>query len=300
MTFFRALTASLSSSFCHWGITAVASACETGDATCRKVPVTRQERLHRSHEPQVPGLAEPSRLPSSPGARQPQARGAGCGTHRTLGTGTGCGTGASFTAPSAGHPGPVRFGKAEHWNRPHLAEVRDLLLHILVGSCLDLHLGLQGCQQFPEAVDFPEGLVEQNLVKIRRAGLGATTPRRGEECCSPRTGFGNPSGSSRAKAESTRAEPGRDAGRQAPGLFFARRNAKTLQKGKTSRHEPPCLLLRTQASSLTFRASAPVTATILRMPLAIASSETITKGPAWPEFCRCLWEEPRKSRKKRE
>lgn len=51
---------------------------------------------------------------------------------------------------------------------------------------------------------------------------------------------------------------------------------------------------------LTFRASAPVTATILRMPLAIASSETITKGPAWLEFCKCLWKEPRKTHKKRE
>lgn len=44
-------------------------------------------------------------------------------------------------------------------------------------------------------------------------------------------------------------------------------------------------------SPLTFSASAPVIATILRMPLAIASSEVITKGPAWLEFCRCLWKE---------
>lgn len=39
---------------------------------------------------------------------------------------------------------------------------------------------------------------------------------------------------------------------------------------------------------LTFWASAPVTATMRRIPFAIASSETMTNGAAWPEFCRWL------------
>lgn len=39
---------------------------------------------------------------------------------------------------------------------------------------------------------------------------------------------------------------------------------------------------------LTFWASAPVTATMRRMPLAMASSETMTNGAAWLEFCRWL------------
>lgn len=42
------------------------------------------------------------------------------------------------------------------------------------------------------------------------------------------------------------------------------------------------------ACVLTFCASAPVTATMRRMPLAMASSETMTNGAAWPEFCRWL------------
>lgn len=42
----------------------------------------------------------------------------------------------------------------------------------------------------------------------------------------------------------------------------------------------------------TFWASAPVTATMRRMPLAMASSETMTKGEAWPEFCRWLQTTP--------
>lgn len=39
---------------------------------------------------------------------------------------------------------------------------------------------------------------------------------------------------------------------------------------------------------LTFWASAPVTATMRRIPLAMASSETMTNGPTWAEFCRWL------------
>ena len=38
----------------------------------------------------------------------------------------------------------------------------------------------------------------------------------------------------------------------------------------------------------TFSASSPVTTTIRRMPLAMASSEAITKLPMWPLFCKCL------------
>lgn len=65
--------------------------------------------------------------------------------------------------PSPGNQGAIHFGEAEHCYHPHLTEIRDLLLHILVGSCLGLHLGVQGGQQFPENVDFPEGLGEYNL-----------------------------------------------------------------------------------------------------------------------------------------
>lgn len=55
----------------------------------------------------------------------------------------------------------------------------------------------------------------------------------------------------------------------------------TEERGRKERPPPP-----------TFWASAPVTATMRRMPLAMASSETMTNGEAWPEFCRWLQTTP--------
>lgn len=61
ITFFSALTASLSSSFCHCGITAVASVCKTGvGRESQRYRCLWQGMLHCTHEPP---LLSGNRLP---------------------------------------------------------------------------------------------------------------------------------------------------------------------------------------------------------------------------------------------
>lgn len=67
ITFFSALTASLSSSFCHCGITAVASICKTGQGRVKGGGGhgTRQGMLHCIREPRS-GLSSPVPLSNMP------------------------------------------------------------------------------------------------------------------------------------------------------------------------------------------------------------------------------------------
>ena len=65
----------------------------------------------------------------------------------------------------------------------------------------------------------------------------------------------------------------------------------SLKISSTSLGECVCMsiMLEAHVCPLTFWASVPVTATMRRMPLAMASSETMINGAAWLEFCRWLW-----------